>query len=482
MPKVKAVSVKKDNPPSADEPLLIPPSEIPAKDKETYWLNLVDDLPTFRAAISTISFWELMTDLPPALWESELVIYLYRLDPKMKNKDGDFKYIEVVNHPINEQWVKDTCGGGKYLAYLKYGKQQLKEIRFYIDGPPIFKEGQTIVGQVAPTAAPPATGRSELAEAIDATSKASNAGIEIMQKGMESAIALQTKLTEKSLGLTPAPTATPGPGDRLIEALLPRLLAPPDPLALLTQVMTIVKELTPKPVQNPEPPSQQELGGQLDLVKDIFGVESLRDLGSMLKGREPKVEATPWYAGMISTALERLPGILAQFSEMQQQAFQRAMIAHQMQNGQQVQPPALTRGQATPPAPGPRMARQVTTPAAATEQPPQNGSPKTLQEVIPLLIDSIARGFDNGFEGWQVATFVDVQFPGAMAELKPMLGDPAALTQFVSQVPVLAERSTKEDWPQFQADFLEYVKDNYSEEAATEISEVPKAVTAPGAA
>ena len=63
-----------------------------------------------------------------------------------------------------------------------------------------------------------------------------------------------------------------------------------------------------------------------------------------------------------------------------------------------------------------------------------------------------------------------------------MLGDPPRWTQFVAGVPILANRSRTAESPEFQADFLEYMKDNYGPEEQEAPAPEVKLVTGPGAA
>src|SRR5580704_1294540 len=102
---VRTQSIEEENP-------LIPLSEIPAKEKDAYWLALVNDVPLLRETVKPFPFFALLSEFPTAMWEKHLMIYMYRLDPEVRNRAGEKKYIQRVTWPIDEEWVKEKHGGG----------------------------------------------------------------------------------------------------------------------------------------------------------------------------------------------------------------------------------------------------------------------------------------------------------------------------------------------------------------------------------
>ena len=68
--------------------------------------------------------------------------------------------------------------------------------------------------------------------------------------------------------------------------------------------------------------------------------------------------------------------------------------------------------------------------------------------------------------------------------LRPLLSDPQQLSNFVTQTPALAERAREEDWPGFQQEFLEEVRQVPSQDipGANEARIAADAIQAIGAA
>src|SRR4051812_41651080 len=106
MPKPKK-STHAQNENTDEEISLVPLSDIPKKEKDAYWLELVNDLTMLREVTKPIPFFALLNEFPPAMWEKHLMIYIYRLDPEVRNRGGEKKYIQRVTWAIDEEWVKE---------------------------------------------------------------------------------------------------------------------------------------------------------------------------------------------------------------------------------------------------------------------------------------------------------------------------------------------------------------------------------------
>ena len=393
------------------------------------------------------SFFDALTEIPEGGWD-KCSVYLYRLDPQVSNKDGDRSYIAVFSGPITEAAVQKKHGGGKYQAYLKYEKKTLRNHRFRIEGDPILIEGQTlknpgaVVGQVMPSG-----GEGQIAgivrQVIEATKgdpTATNAGIDIMRKAMQDGLEISKEITKQQIGST---TGSPL-GDKLVDALLPKLLNPQAQPAM-PPIMEKFMEAAIKHLMSPDrrepnpPPAATSVNGELGLLKDLLGVENIRELMDL--GTRGK--AQPWWVGLISNAIDKLPSLLTEFAQMQERGFQRALAAHNAMAGRPVviPPGSMPRPFAAAPPPPPGAA-------------PANGS-FVPEQMIASVITGICEAYDGGYSGDVAAAHIRLSYPQLVETLKPLLTDPTQLSSFVGQVPELAERAKDTEWAQFQREFVE---------------------------
>lgn len=403
---------------------------------------------------SEVPFFDAVAAIPEGGWE-KTTIYLYRLEPAVANKQGEKKYIGVYGGPINEQSIKDEHGGGKYHAYVKYGigkmTSTLRNHRFWIDGEPIYKEGQTSRTGLG-AGAPVIPGQQDIGfivrqviEATGGNTKAADAGIEVMKRAFMDGLDLT-----KSIATNNAQSATGTTlGDKLLTALLPRLTEPPSnalpPMVekFMDAAITIFKSERKEP--NPAQPTP--LTDQFTLVKEVMGVESLRELFDITRGGKEQ----PWWVSVLSNAIEKLPTLLNEFAQMQERAFQRAVIAHQLGAGQPAPPAPILRTETIPVPPG-----RYASPPSAPPPVPSNGTMP--EQMIAGMVDSICRAYDEGYPGDMAAVHLKLLYPELVESLRPLLSDPQQLSNFVRQTPALAERASEEDWPSFQQEFLEEVR------------------------
>lgn len=392
------------------------------------------------------SFFDAIAAIPEGGWEN-VTIYLYRLDPAVANKSGDKKYIDVYGAPITEGSVKASHGGGKYHAFVKYGQTTLRNHRFSIEGEPIFKEGQTLRGGQsagAPAIPPGQDIGSIVRQVIEATggnSKAADAGIEVMKRAMMDGMELNKTIVTSQMNSTTG-TAL---GDKLMDALLPRLLAPPtvpatDPIILRLVEAAISNMKADRREPNPAP-AAVPASDQLSLVKELMGVDSLREIIDMGRGGREQ----PWWVGLISNAVEKLPTLLNEFAAMQERGFQRAIIAHQLGAGN-VLPPTINPAVNTPP-----RSAAIPMPPAPTAP---GGSGNMSEQMVHAIVDGICRAYDEGFEGRDAAVHITLLYPELVKSLAPLLSDQQQLTSFIASMPPLAERSREPEWPDFQMDFI----------------------------
>lgn len=444
-----------------------------------------------------IEFFDLMQMLPEGAWD-ECSIYLYRLDPPVSNKASEKKYIALYGAPLTQEGVKKDHGGGKYEAYLKQGTRTLRRHKFSIEGAPIFQEGQTVrggAGSGSPIAGNSGTSDAGMADivrqviaATKGDTKAVDAGIEVMKTAMLNGQELLKNSVAASLNSDTGSKL----GDKLLEALLPRLTAPPAPPTpqtlppivekFLETALTVFKsDRKENPVSTPPQDPMQ----QLTFVKDLLGVESLREFFTPAN----RAAEAPWWIGPIGQLIERLPTVLAQVSEMQQQAFQRAIVAHQLALSGRVLPPGapapalapFTPAAFTPPA-------RAAAPAAAPPIP--GATPAAVPpgaDAVAQIVEAICRAYDEGYPGDVAGAHLRLLNPALTDQLKPLLTDRAQLRTFVQQIPPLAERAAEPDWPEFEGELIEELSQNPEAAAAESVAAAmgaipPSEIIAPGAA
>jgi len=406
------------------------------------------------AADKSLGFFDLLRALPEGAWD-ELMIYLYRLEPAIANRSGEKKYIEKYCSAIDEDSVKRQFGGGKYHCYLKRDTTTVREHKFSIDGPPILQEGQTYRGTGQP-AVPPAPLSSEegisriVGEVIRATKgdpTAANAGIEIMKKGMMDTLEIQ-----KSMSIAQAGSATGNPiADKLLDRAIAKLDDKP-PASNLSEQLTVIRELAkilrPESSEKNPPP----LTDQFTVVKELLGVESLKEVFEMTRGDSGGKQ--PWWVSLLTGLVDKMPTMLNEFARMQEAAFQRALIAASVTGRTlpgTILPPAPGVVTAGTPPPVTSFASATPTPAGAPGQVPAG---QISQQMIQSIVDTICRTYDEGYDGDFCAAHLRLSYPAVVEALKPLLGNETQLSAFVATVPELADRARDPEWAEFQGDFI----------------------------
>ena len=413
-----------------------------------------------KAMDPQLKFFDALAEIPVGGWDI-VSLYLYRLEPKIANREGQEKYIGCYGAPITEESVKTEHGGGKYQIYLKAGKHTLRSHRFWIDGEPRYLEGQTVRG--GPMAGTPLTGTAtvlppgqdiasivrQVIEATGGNSKAADAGIEVMKRAFTDGLELQRTISSKQLDSATGSSL----GDKLVDLMIPKLMAPatPDPMlmklfdAFLSFQKAERREPNPSTAPAPVPPSEQ-----FALLKEVLGVDSLRDVFDLTRGNKEQ----PWWVAVVSNAIEKLPTILNEFAQMQERAFQRAVIAHQLGAGQPTQPgiaPVISPANVAP------LSRVFTPAPPAAPQPiPANGTMS--EQMIQGIVEGIQRAWDEGYPGDMAAMHLKLLYPQLVESLKAILSDPAQISNFVRANPALAERAQDREWAAFQQEFIAEIK------------------------
>jgi hypothetical protein len=437
---------KKDTKPAATSTVEIDPPdeqlEMPPQDWE---LLATDD---------QVGFFDLLQMIPDGAWD-QLTIYLYRLEPSVANKSGDKKYIQVYGTPITEHVVKEQHGGGKYEAYLKRVTQTIRRHKFSIEGEPKLLDGQNLrgggpnAGTPAPAAAAMGSSASEVAELIKKVMELKGgdghaAAMEIMKQAFQNALQLNKSVVESQLS---SPTGNVL-ADKIVDVLIKRMDGPApaaaaqEPMAAMMQQIKFVQEIAKimrpeKTEQNPAPAAAGDPLAQFSLVKELLGVESLKDLISLGGSKQNWWEP---FIPMVKEFLGRAPELYQQYVQDKERSFQRALIAHQMRAG------------AAPANPG-----VAVVPMAAASAPP--AAPRSAinasspEQLMGTIVDAIVKAYDEGYDGDVAAAHIKLSYP-AYTDLLPLLADQDQLTKFVQHIPPLQERSVDLEWKEFQEDFL----------------------------
>jgi hypothetical protein len=428
----------------------------------------------------------LIPEGPPR--ERECLIYVYRIWPEVANAPNQKKYIGKYLVPITQDTIKSEHGGGSYKAILKRGPRTLGECSFGIDGEPIYKTGQTardgkpLAGNSQQNDQRPQ--RSEAAEIIRAAqemvqgsqSKAAEAGFELMGRATSEAIALHSKLAGQQAD---SPTGNKI-SDQILNALLPNILKPADPMAQLTAIMTLVKQMQPAPSVVSNPDGAGGLTPGLTFVKEMFGVDNLAELIGKLNGAERGGGRVSWVsevAGLASSVLDKIPGILTAWVQFEQYRA-RQLAEYQRLGGAPGQPGQPRPNGAIPGATltGTR-AQVISPPTPGAQTPAQPGM--VPPEWLEILVRGILRAYDYNYDGFTAAAHIKLALPDeAMQVLRPLFADLTQVAAFVQNIPHLAALSTQAEWPKFQAEFLQEML----EEPEPADQEPEQAMTIPGAA
>jgi len=444
--------------------ILIPPSQAKDSEREAYWLQLIDDPEQLRAAMETTEFWPMLQEFPDSLWGSHLSIYLYRLEDDgglmVKNQDGQGKYIKpVIRCAIDEEWIANKHGGGKYQAWLKWDNNAtLRKHTFRIDGPPKVQPGQTVeidgktVPIAAPAAAPPAEPHTDLATVIEANKEAQRAAIDTVTETAKTMVGMV-----KDQASAQANAAQNQPN--MIELLTTAKNLFAQPQVNMLEIVKTVKELF-TPTAAVEEPKDPPLTEAMELLERFSG----KTFADMMKGggraANPDPAPLSWLAPF-APAIDRFVGILPVLMSQTRTAkdleFARAVWLRTAKPGEA--PPANLLHAATviPPTPQPAAPPASNGAQPATEV-KTNGAAPDMQQVLQGIVQFIIHGFDRDpLSGRQTAAVIEFHYGDLIRKmgLQEFLCDEAKIKEFVAGHPELAQRANSDvRWKDFEADFV----------------------------
>ena len=415
------------------------------------------------------------------------VLYLYRIVPEIRNKEGQDKYIARITDPTSEdingewlEWVAREHGGGKYYFLLKDDLKPTPRTRthkFSIDGAPRFQPGQTLAPEQGPALLPPAPLNAQLIPPSNGGGGSDMREVTSLLRdvvknrpgdmGVEQAVDLMGKVQEASVKVMQRAaefqvTSSSGSAmvDRLLEKMLEQNLGPKSQPAMDPRLEKIL-DLAIERVANPEPPARGATIGDLNSVKDLFGVDSIADVFHRFAGG---ADDGAWKAKLVDAGISlvtMLPQLFAMIGAQRERAFQQSIYLEQLRRGQPAAPapshpaviPFARPAQPPPPPPPPP-------PAAADTSPIAPGAPVMPFPVFDpgrAALDAIVDYFDEGVDGATAARLVQKHFAPIVAALKPLLADANAVKEFAARTPPLSEISGDPEFPQFLKEFCDEV-------------------------
>jgi hypothetical protein len=393
-------------------------------------------------------------------------VYLYRLEPRVRNPVGEAAFISTYQQAIDEADIKATHGGGKYLLYLKevvMGKRdpslpapRERSWKCRIAGEPILQPSQTLVMPAGNVPALPAgptdviqqprTGTSDvavLANVLRDLIENKNSG-----RGNSEAMALMGEANKSALSIVTEAarqTVTTSTGSAMGDKLLERLLDSKfngkssdsdlrDKLALIA-----IDRLS-----NPQPESKDPLG-QLSFVKDLLGVDSITDLIRPSGDGAWKTRLVEIGAALVTT----LPQLVGAFMTNQERQFQ-----HQMQ----IEAMRRQSGQASPPVavnvPTLQLEPVPAAPVGTPQPQPMGESPmENLFNPAQMALEEIVVDFGEGLDGTITARLVRQRYPQIVESLKPLIQDSEQVKLFAQNTPPLSEIAGEEEFPEFLTQF-----------------------------
>lgn len=201
---------------------------------------------------TTPEFWAYIENLKPSDWDRH-ILYVYRIEDNRSvplEKCAGFMQLAGRQVPVNdreemEMAIAQKYGGRMFRLILKRGSERVTETRIHVDAPPkmvqpaILEGGGGTVSEASATADVAKQAMSTIAgqerQAVDVAVNALRGAAEVVQRFSQQPAAAPASET-----------------DQMFRAVMVRMLekmmnppAPPDPLDLLTKVLTLQAQLNP---------------------------------------------------------------------------------------------------------------------------------------------------------------------------------------------------------------------------------------------
>lgn len=455
-------------------------------------------------SLDKLPFFEMLARMSEREWEDRMV-YLYRQDKNIIKEDPkDNNYIERITHAFDEDYVKKTHGGGRFLAILKNTRINGAERKFSfkIEGEPIIHDDEISIKRKNEAAGD----KSEVASLLEQVNKLTERLLEVGQKNSSAeqdtisrsvamlseasrgALQIQQEAIKSQLGSTTGHPMV----DKFLEKAIAKLGDEPksDSLDQFTKMLALARELT----KGNDKPAGAGLLGNLGEIKGVL--EVLKDLGVKI-GSGPEAAAEggmDWKSVLASTlpqALQVVGGYVDRWIQTQQE--QNRLLAIQAENARRMaagQPPAapvqtsaIPAATPVPIAPAPQASALPANFAAATPPPEVQPSstaaqaevlsfpavnPQPQQQIevdLDFVCTLIRRCFDAGDPGDMPAVAIKRIYGLSLEPLRPYFSDGEQLKQLAGMSPIISEIIPNEDFPAFLSEFVEEMNRNEDEDA-----------------
>lgn len=430
----------------------------------------------FNPFDESIPFLNAIAMIAESEWERYL-IYLYRLDPRVRNPEGEAAFIDKYQRPIDEGDIKAVHGGGKYMLLLKDDVQwrngapaagaRERRHKLRIAGDPVLQQGQTTVGKepvvLPPGPTPPPSDRSlgtgDVAALLTGlreilADRKGDDGIasvlELMGQANKSAIQVVTEAARQS--------ATSTTGNPIMDKLLEKLIDSKingggERDGVRDKLVNIALDR----LSNPQPTAGADGGlAQLGQLKELFGVDSVMDL---VKGGGGD---NSWKMKLVEVGgalITNLPALVQAFMQNQQMLFNRQMQVEAMRRQAAASP-----GQPVVVPPNTPTPVDAIPPAIAAPAPPMPGvEPVSFMNPVQAVLDDIVNCFNSGLGGDGAASLIMTKYPAIVEQLrqakfasgKSLFEDVEELKAFSAKTPPLSAIAGEEEFPQFLGEFVE---------------------------
>lgn len=412
-------------------------------------------------ASKTISFFDSVRKIAPADWDRYL-IYIYRVDPPVKNNFGEPSYISKHAQPIDEDTVREEHGGGKYKIILKDVRRDSSRTHLLrVEGQPKFLVGQTLVqpesqpAQSAPLQQPtPTANNSDIAEIIRAIREVirepsgGTSQIEIMTQATKSALDVVTTAAKESAKSSTGSAMLDEITKTVILKAIDRPAAAADPLK--EKLIDFALERLGNPQTEPSGDPLKQLG----VVKDLLGVDSLGDLFALVGkggGRDDwKTDLVKLGAGLLGT----LPNLIQGMVQMRAQTFQQQLTLAQLRRQQTGRLPLEA----------PPLGATHAAPVTPIGQPTPGGE---MFQPNPFMnaMDDIVVFFEEGDEGEGAARFIFRKYEEIVSSpmIKPYLAEADKLMELARQTPPLNTIAEDPEFPAFLKNFVDGLNQCFAE-------------------
>jgi hypothetical protein len=453
--------------------------DVPEHQRAAYELELLDNPEELRKVLANDDFFQMIAGFPEAWWGERMSMYLYRHEDDgglmIKNAEGEGNYIKpIIRRAVDRDWVAKYNGGGKYRLWLNLSdpansrkSTTLRKYTFRIDGPPLLKDGQVVeihgkpvsLGAQTPPAAPQ---NSEAAQLMESSSKATDAAVNIMERGMTNVMELQNKIVERAAGLAPNPEA--GSMSKMMEILLQRVMNPPAAPAADPVQAKLMEKIIDKAFATPEAvePERRETPTEeaIATVERITG----KSVADLFKSKAAPESEYAWVGPLANFGLQLItqaPTILRELRAGKEEEFRRTLYMRGITNtpGEPAQLTAPPRANIQQP---PSPPNDTTTNVAP--QPPDK--PQVVRTILARIIHGFNRHRDTGDD---IAAAICVEF-GEYIEamgLEPALTQPkqmeAELAHHLDLAGALAQCTTHAKWGEFESAFLDYMHERYQQ-------------------